>query len=131
MSAYIKCAFDALMEDAIKADVWYVCLYEDIPFYGGPEEGGWWGTDRDVVAYQVFPSEELANEARDKVLKLAKELSEDSRRQYGDYCLETMEWLNARGLDADFFPEPDGESKFCVVVSQEAPKAKLGCRHYE
>jgi hypothetical protein len=132
MSSYIREAFNKICEQARQTESWFVNLCESSPYYGGPEEGGWWGHDTHVVAYQEFPSEELAEAAKEQVLKLAKELQEESRREYGEYCLRSMEWLEARELDADYLPEPDGPSEYYVAVTRGAPaEATYGCRHYE
>lgn len=127
---YLKQAFETVCESVVAADVWYVTLLEHQPFYGGPEEGGWWGEDVDVVAYQEFASEELAKAAAVRVLHLAAELEDEERRSYGEHCLQSMEWLEARGLDADFLPEPDGHAKYSVNVSQTIPASTRGCRSY-
>ncbi len=131
MSRYLQAAFDAVCEEAKQARGCYVVLMEEVPFYGGPEEGGWWGTDTFIVAYQYFPTEEQAEAAREQVERLARELEEESRKEFGHQCLNEMEWLDERGLEADFLPEPDGESHFHVVVSEGLPLESRGCRHYE
>lgn len=127
---YLRQAFETIINDAKQPEVWYVTLVEHQPFYGGPEEGGWWGEDREVVGYKEFPSEELAEAAAEAVRAFAKELEAQSRRAFGEHCLREMEWLEARGLDADFLPEPDGETKYSVVVSQDIPESSRGCRQY-
>jgi hypothetical protein len=123
-------AFEKVCEDAIKAEDWFVSLVEDVPFYGGPEEGGWWGSDTLLIAYKRYPSEELAEQAATKARELANELSQESQRSFGQQCLNEMEWLEARGLDADYLPEPDGPSEYRVVVSQGLPVERRGERHY-
>lgn len=61
MSDYLAAAFDAVLAaEAKEPEEWYVVLMERVPFYGGPEEGGWWGSDSVVVKYAKFPDEELA-----------------------------------------------------------------------
>jgi hypothetical protein len=124
-------AFNRVCRQAIQAKAFYVTLMESCPFYGGPEEGGWWGTDQRIVAYQHFPTEEQAEAAKEAVDKLAEELSTESRKAFGDQCLRDMEWLDARGLDSDFLPEVDGESNFFVVLSEGLPEESFGPRHYE
>jgi len=128
---YIQNAFHAVCDKSQPSEDWYVCLMEEIPYYGGPEEGGWWGTDYELRAYQKFPSEELANAAKERVNELAKELEEEAQKDYGEQCLRDMEWLEKRGLEADFLPEPDGPSRFYVRVCQELPQNSYGSRHYE
>jgi hypothetical protein len=130
MDSCLREAFDQVCENAKQAESWYVVLMERVPFYGGPEEGGWYGNDNIVQAYKEYPSEELAQKAADQVHKLAQELSQNSLRQYGDQCLREMGWLGARGLDADYLPEPDGPSEFYVLVTQNVPENIYGGRQW-
>lgn len=131
MNTYIQEAFERVLRDATAAETWYVALVEDRPYYGGPEEGGWWGHDTDVVAYQEFASEALARAAADAVEALAVELERDARQAHGEQCRRELDWLDARGLDADYLPEPDGPATFRVIVTSELPCATRGPRHYE
>lgn len=124
-------AFDEVCKNAQKPECHYVCLMQSVPFYGGPQEGGWWGNDTFLVAFQQFPTEELAEAAATEVRKLAKESTDEANREYGQHCLNQLEYLDNRGLDADFFPEDDGPEKFYVIVSDELPQESRGCRHYE
>jgi hypothetical protein len=131
MAKFVEDAFDAVCKEAKTAEVWYVCLMVNVSYYGGPEEGGWWGNDSRVVKYQAFSSEEAAEAAEQAVEKLARELTEQDRNEYGRKCLAEMEWLDARGLDSDFLPEPDGPDEYYVIVSKGVPEDHNGCRHYE
>jgi hypothetical protein len=128
---YLQEAFNQVCKEAKTAKCWYVSLMENRPFYDGPEEGGWWGCDTVVVAYQQFDTEEAANNAKQAVEKLAAELTEESKKDFGKQCLQEMDWLEQRGLDADFLPESDGESDFFVVVSESVPGSRYGRRGYE
>jgi len=127
---FLQFAFDAVCTQAKTPETWFCALLQHEQFYGGPEEGGWWGTDTEVVAYQAFASEDAAEEAANRVRDLAAELERDSRREFGEQCIREMEWLDARGLDADFLPEPDGETRYSVSVCQELPVAARGERQY-
>lgn len=129
--SYIESAFDAIIPDAILPQEWYVCLMEKTSTYGGPEEGGWWRHDSILVKYKEFPSEETANKAAESVRKLAEEMSAEERGIHGEYCLRSMEWLEARGLDADFLPEPDGPSEYYVLVCEEIPQNYYSPSEYE
>jgi hypothetical protein len=131
MSNYLESAFHAVIEDAKTPETWYVSLVESYQRYGGPEEGGWWTTDSVVISYKEFSTEEAANLAKEAVEKLAEELTAESRKDYGEQMLRSMEWLDDRGLDADFLPEPDGESTYSVVVSKGIPSNSYGPTHYE
>lgn len=131
MSEYLEAAFNRVLADATPAADWYVALVEDIPFYGGPEEGGWWGNDTVVRAVKKFPTEELAQSAVEAVQKLAAELADESKRASDAQCLRECDWCEQRGLDADYLPEPDGPSHFRVLMTQELPENRIGPRHYE
>jgi hypothetical protein len=130
MSRYISHAFELAIPDAVTRQSWYVTLMESAPFYGGPEEGGWWGQDTRIIAFKEFPSEETAKAAYEAVLKTAEEMTLLSRRRYGQECQESMDWLEARGLEADFLPEPDGESTYFVYIGKELPREHTGDRQY-
>ena len=128
----IQEAFFDVCRDAKPAESHYVSLYASVPYYGGPEEGGWWGSDTVLIAYECFDTEEAADAAEAKVKELAEQLSQQSKREFGEQCLREMEWLDARGLDADYLPEPDGETNY-YVAREASPGSQVsrGCRHYE
>ena len=130
-SHYVQAAFDAVCTEAVEVESWYVSLVESVPYYGGPEEGGWWGRDTHVIAFQVFPTETLAEAAAKKVRALAEEMSQEAKRAYGEQCLRECEWCEARGLDANWLGEVDGETEYAVIVSEEMIQSRQGCRHYE
>jgi hypothetical protein len=127
-----KEAFFSVCEDAQPAESHYLSLYVSVPYYGGPEEGGWWGSDTLLVAYKHFDTSEALEAAQAAVEALAVELNEQAKREFGEQCLREMEWLDARGLDADYLPEVDGESSY-YVVTEDVPGSRVsqGCRHYE
>ena len=110
-----KQAFFAVCDDAKPATSNYVSLYRNEPFYGGPEEGGWWGTDCVLVAYKECATEELADAIEAQVLALADRLSAEAKDAFNRQCAAECEWLDARGLDADFLPEVDGEFSYFVA----------------
>jgi hypothetical protein len=129
--SYLQAAFDEVCKEAKTTKGWYVNLMCNESYYGGPEEGGWWGTNTSVVAYQYFSTEEAAQAACEEVKKLAKKLEDDARKAYGRQCLAEMDWLDDRGLDANYLPEPDGPESYHVCISQEIPGASYGPTHYE
>jgi len=126
----LQAAFDQVVADAVHPERWYVVLVEDAPYYGGPEEGGWHGSDRIVHAFKEYPSEALAEEAAEAVRKLAGEMALEAKKAYGEQCVREMEWLDARMLDADYLPEPDGPSDFSVLVIDSVPENSYGSRQY-
>lgn len=129
--SYLQAAFDQIVKGARTPEVWYVSLVECSQRYGGPEEGGWWTTDTDVVAFHEFPTRSLAEAARARVYELAQELEREARTEHGRQCLREMEWLGERGLDADYLPEPDGPTEYKVVVADHIPASHRGPTHYE
>lgn len=129
--SYIQEAFNLVCSEAKQAEGFYVVLMECTSRYGGPEEGGWWAHDTIPVAYQYFHTEVAALAAKEAIERMAEELTQDARRQHGDYCLRTMEWLDARGLDADYLPEPDGPTEYYVYVGDGVPEGSMGPTHYE
>lgn len=124
-------AFHRVITDSIKPQQFFLCLIEEVPYYGGPEEGGWWGSDTNVVAFKEYPTRELAEKAQEEIEKLAIQLNNDSKRDYGLYCLEQQKWLEDRGLDSDYLGEVDGEVKYHVRITDEIPQSTRGSRHYE
>lgn len=128
---FLQEAFDQVCTEAKQAESWYVALMRMDQRYIGPEEGGTWATDRTVVAYQHFDTKEGAEAAKDAVQKLAAELSTTASRDHGDRCLAEMGWLEARGLDADYLPEPDGPDEYYVTMSDRLPESRYGPTHYE
>jgi hypothetical protein len=129
---YIQEAFHQTLPKAQKSERYYVSLYACIPYYGGPEEGGWWGEDRVLCATEAFNFEDEADAAKEKIQELADRLQKQAQREYGENCRRECDWLDERGLDADYLPEPDGPTRYFVVVEpQRGMSESTGCRHYE
>lgn len=130
--SYIEAAWETHCAEAEKAKGCFLSLYEECPYYGGPEEGGWWGSDLKLIESKWFPTEEEASLVKEKLLDTAKELDTAARHSYHRNCAESMDWLDARGLEADFLPEPDGPSKFKVFTENRRGELEsTGSRHYE
>lgn len=96
----------------------YISLYETDRCFGGHEEGGWW-YDRSYLqeSYECL-NEEQAQNILEEMKEFANELNQQSHRQHSLHCAESMDWLEARGLDADFLPEPDGPSTYRFNIEQ-------------
>jgi hypothetical protein len=45
----------------------------------------------------------------------AEELNEVSKRQHDKHLSDSLDWLEARGLDADYLPEPDGPTEYGIT----------------
>lgn len=127
----MKEAFFEICRQAKPAKASYVSLYVRVPFYGGPEEGGWWGHDMELVAYERFDSEEAAEAAMEAVGDYADKLSREAKDRFYSRCAAECEWLEARGLDSDFLPEVNGEESYHVYLeSRPGQRAREGCRYY-
>ncbi len=125
-------AFFKICSDAKPIASHYVSLYCNQSYYGGPEEGGWWGTHVVLVAYQEYDTIEQAARAKELVDKFAKELNEDEKKSFGQQCLNEMEWLEQRGLESDYLPEVDGPNDYFVVVESIVGECqRRGPTHYE
>ena len=130
--SYTRESFYRVCKDAEAPKRLYLSLYRVEPFYGGPEEGGWYGQDVVLEASQEFASEEARNAALEAVNALCERLNAEAQRSYGEQCLRECEWLEERGLDDDFLPEPDGPTRYRVFLeSVQGSHESEGCRHYE
>lgn len=132
MSGNIHSAFHAICTDAEHMRGVFLSLYRREPFYGGPEEGGWWGDDTILEASQRFTCEEDAENAKEDIESLARKLSETARRDWGQQCLDEIEWCEQRNLDHEsFLPETAGPTRYFVVLEQQRGSLESqGDRHY-
>ena len=90
-------AFLTICEKAIPAESFFVSLYIQSPYYGGPEEGGWWGSDTSLVAYHEYDTEAGADFAKAQVDALVEDMNKKAKLEFGNHCLKQTEWLEARG----------------------------------
>ena len=118
MTVEIQHAFHEVCKEAKLRENCFVSLYRIVPFYGGPEEGGWWGEHRMLQSYQAYPTFEQAMAAKEVVEELCKKMNENARKDYGDQCLKEMQWCDERNLDYDSLPEVNGEDSYFVVVEK-------------
>jgi len=121
MASYYNEAFHEALDEVQEPQRWFLCLIRTCQAYGGPEEGGWWYTVAEVVAFREYATQQEAEAGKARVTALADEYSEGGRRRHGDQCLREMEWCEERGLEADYLPEPDGPDQYEVAVYQEVP----------
>jgi len=130
----IQEAFFEVCKDADPAKSIYVSLYAKQPFYGGPEEGGWWGNDHKLIAYQQFPTQDAADAAEAKINELAKQYTDDARRGHGEQCRAELDWCEAKGIDDSnsVFGEVDGPAEYYVRQEETPGEAESeGTRHWE
>lgn len=100
MDTFTRHAFSVTLPDAEHEDTWYVCLLVDTPFYGGPEEGGWWGTDTHTVAARACFNKRAADRYARQVRALAETLSSKARDRHGDACLRSEDGAGLSVTDA-------------------------------
>ena len=125
-------AFHEACENAQDPEGFWVSLYQKSPYYGGPEEGGWWGEDIIIVSYKYYPTKESAEAAMNSVKKLAESETMRAKAEYGDQCLRESEWLEERGLDDNYLSEPDGPDEYFVVLETNPGSHSLrGQRCYQ
>lgn len=129
----IEDAFREVCDHAEESETRYVSLYCAEPFYGEPEEGGWWGCDVRLVATQGFPTISQADAAVDRIEALVKQLQAGAQASYGDMCLSQLESCGWNGEEAQSrYGEVDGAADYFVVIEDHPGSAEhLGCRHYE
>ena len=85
------------------------------------------------MALNIANKAKIAAEAAKKAVEVESErLTADALRSHGDTCLAETAWLDARGLDDSFLPEPDGPDSFYVAIEdQQGSHESRGSRHYE
>lgn len=133
MSNQIKESFEKIMMQIVRnPETWFVCLMEYRPFYGGPEEGGWWGEDVELISYAPFRNEELAIDAAKQVWELAARLTRESKTQFNEMCARSLDDAEARGIDPSSLPEVADGSRYAIIVTRELPQEfEEGNRRYE
>ena len=128
----LRDAFEFVCINAVKHEGIFVSIYRRSPFYGGPEEGGWWGEDVTLEAYQKFdfiPDAKLAIEAMRQAVENETEFA---KQAFNKQCSKECDWLEARGLDDDALPEVDGpDSYFIRLETTRGSFESTGARHYE
>ena len=87
----ISDAFAQTCKDAKVAKSVCVSLYRKDLVYGGPEEGGWWRHHQSLVSYQHYPTVEEAEQVREKIEELAKELSREETQKHGLLCQHQLD----------------------------------------
>lgn len=131
--SYIADAFREVCDNAEDAQDRFVSLYCIVPFYGGPEEGGWWGRDVQLIATQAFPTDSQAEIAKTRVEELAQQLKCDAKQAHGDMCRSQLDSCGWDGEEAQYrYGEVDGpEDYFVTVELTPGSQESRGCRHYE
>ena len=104
----------------------FISLYQSHQCYGGAEEGGWWYHQSFLQESYECIDEQQASEIRQEMWDFADEMNELSKKQHNKHLAESLEWLEARNLDADFLPEPDGPSEYHVTYERYPGESDTG-----
>ena len=128
----IQEAFMKLVERPISCGKWYVVLWKEMQFYGGPEEGGWWGWDSVPESYVVVNTREEAIALAKRIVGLAAELSREAIMEHGRVCIAQLEHCEARGIEDSnsVFGEVGGPDRYKVRISNKLPRARYGDRQW-
>ena len=134
-------AFHTVCSEALPPSPYrHLSLYIRTPFFGGPEEGGWWGTDVELVSTQEFPSEDAARAQLELVkelaehqtheaklawsdhcrfeLELAERQTHEAKLVWADHCRFELEQAERRGISPDELRETDGPVEYFVVLER-------------
>lgn len=125
-------AFMKLVEQPIQCNRFYVVLWRRSQFYGGPEEGGWWGMDHIPEAYTRVDSREEAEALATRIEEMAKQLSRQAIMEHGRGCIAQLEWCEARGIEDSnsVFGEVGSPDEYYVQIGEELPRARIADRQW-
>jgi hypothetical protein len=128
----LRAAFEAVCVDAVKREGVFLSIYCRSPFYGGPEEGGWWGSDTVLEEYQAFDFIDDARAALNQIGLHVEAENNSAKLEYSKRCRRECEWIEARGLDDNALPEVNGpDSYFVRLETVRGSFESTGARHYE
>lgn len=133
MSDMITEAFETVCPDASTPQPCYLVLWRIEQFYGGPEEGGWYGNDHIVVKYRQFDTIEAAEAVKAQVEALAERLTAEAKAERNAAARRACEWAEARGEDLEG-PDDDrwtDADRYYVSVTDEPPQNREQDRHWE
>jgi hypothetical protein len=124
-------AWNEIMEDAQEAEQCVVSMYSIEPYYGGPEEGGWWGNLLILKEFVRCTTRDAAEKLQEKIQERCSELNLDARKADGEHCLRQIERADARGEDIDDYGY-DGPSSYNVIIEKFPGENQVTERsHYE
>jgi len=108
-------AFHRVCRKAKPADYCYVSLYAYV----------------ELISSQEYFCKRDAVRALNKCRRLIKKLDKDARDNHGNYCNRQLEWLEARGLEADYLRENDGPTTYgCIIEKVRGSAIHVCSREY-
>lgn len=118
--------------EVISNNPFYVSIYRKERYYGGPEEGGWYGTDVILESSVQVKTETLAEELRDRLLGVAVEKTKTAKKQWSNLCQRELEAAEARLIDPLSLPEPNLPDEYVIHIEQKKGSfERRGSRYYE
>lgn len=124
-------AWNEIMEDAEEAEACIVSLYNVERYYGGPEEGGWWGNLYILKEYVRCSNRVAAERLQEKLQQRCIELNKEEEKLDAELCLRHCERAYARGEDVDDYGY-DGPSSYSVFIEKIPGENQITERaHYE
>ena len=124
-------AWNEIIEDSEVAQECYLSLYENVSYYGGPEEGGWWGYLQILQKYCKCSSREQAEMLSNKLREHCEQLNKESKKADGEDCLRHMERADRRGEDVDD-DGYDGPSTYYMIIESMPGQHQVTTKsHYE
>lgn len=126
----LRDAYHRVIENAESAGRKYVSLYVRAEYYGGPEEGGWWGHDSILESYvevsNMDMAERIYNDVYAEVERMNAERKADHNAALSRQCDEA--WNRGEDLDDVGYAGPD--EYFVVIESVPGECASVGERCY-
>ena len=124
-------AWNEIIEDSEVAQECYLSLYENVPYYGGPEEGGWWGYLQILQKYCKCASRQQAEMLREKLHTHCEELTQEAKKADGEDCLRHMERADQRGEDVNDDGYDGPSTYYMIIESMPGQHQNTTRSHYE
>ena len=116
----------------ISNNPFHVSIYLKERYYGGPEEGGWYGTDLTLESSVQVQSKRLADELAAKLSSTADQKTKFAKTAWSKMCQRELDAAEASLIDPLDLPEPNLPDEYCVFVERvKGFHATRGSRHYE
>jgi hypothetical protein len=119
--------------DELKDICCWVSLYAIEPFYGGPEEGGWWGKDQRLVWWKAYSNKHEAEQTMRKIEAFIKMFNSIERTNWYIQCEKELDIADAIGMNVNrLFGETSGPMEYeCFVEENLGSNENHGSRLYE
>lgn len=121
--------FHAVCENAQQSEGKYLCLMARVPYYGGPEEGGWWGEDHIVESYQFCENQVILDKILTEINELVRKENEETKTAYNRFCSDEWERDDSDGPDS--LAVLNGPSELFIEIQDNVPQSRYGNRYYE